>query len=92
MFDALEEHENFQAIIDLLKHIPWHTGFRASSDLVKEKDLMPHFQWICAEVAIRTCIKQDFQSGCYLWLQEIANWPQSAHGKRAVNSLYLTLY
>ncbi len=76
VFNELEKNEKFEAIVELLNTIPWHNERKT----IICQDLVPHIRWICAEVAIKTCIKRNFQSGCYLWLQEMANWTSSEHG------------
>lgn len=83
MFDALEQNNHFDAIVKVLNKIPWYTGNISTvkeTKLQHEDEFGLNIQWICAEIAMRTCIKNNFSSGCYLWLEEITHWSKCRDG------------
>uniref|UniRef100_A0A0P5ANJ5 Uncharacterized protein n=1 Tax=Daphnia magna TaxID=35525 RepID=A0A0P5ANJ5_9CRUS len=79
VFNELERNGHSQATVDLLNAIPWHTSSRSTLDVMIAQNLLPHIKWICAEIALRFCIQNHFQSGCYQWLEELTHWNPSEH-------------
>lgn len=75
VFNELQRNDCDPLLSDLLNSIPWKTDAEW-----KKRTTVPfpaRIRWICAEVAIRSCLRQQYPEGCYQWLEEIACWDSS---------------
>ncbi|KAI9555626.1 hypothetical protein GHT06_018141 [Daphnia sinensis] len=91
VFNELNRNGHSQATVDLLNAIPWHTSSRSTLDVMAAQNLLPQIKWICAEIAIRSCIQNQFQSGCYQWLEELTHWNPSEYVNLESLTCILTL-